>query len=166
MRGSKLRLAQIFVATFASFALLERRDFILLLFGSKGELIEQPLYHKRPDWQAFYSLAQMAYGGGTNFDAPLKRGFEIVSSQPAFQDADFVMVTDGIGTISPSVQQQLASLGQREQLRLHSLIIGSARQHLIQKYDILGVSHQVRFAAAWDMQDMSKDELLLDVFSK
>jgi uncharacterized protein with von Willebrand factor type A (vWA) domain len=166
MRGSKLRLAQIFVATFASFALLERRDFILLLFGAKGELIEQPLYHKRPDWQAFYSLAQMAYGGGTNFDAPLKRGIEIVSSQPAFQDADFVMVTDGIGTISPSVQQQLGSLGQRKQLRMHSLIIGSARQHLIRKYDILGVSHQVRFAAAWDMQDMTKDELLLDVFSK
>jgi uncharacterized protein with von Willebrand factor type A (vWA) domain len=166
MRGSKLRLAQIFVATFASFALLERRDFILLLFGAKGELIEQPLYHKRPDWQAFYSLAQMAFGGGTNFDVPLMRGMEIVSSQPSFQDADFVMVTDGIGTISPPVLQQLGSLGQRKQLRLHSLIIGSARQHLIQKYDILGVSHQIRFAAAWDMQDTTKDELLLDVFSK
>jgi uncharacterized protein with von Willebrand factor type A (vWA) domain len=166
MRGSKLRLAQLFTATFASFALLERRDFVLLLFGAKGELIEHVLYYKRPDWDRFYGLAQLAFGGGTNFDAPLARGMEIVQHQPQFHDADFVMVTDGVGQISKPTQQKLAVLGQKKQLRLHSLIIGSARQHLIQKYEIVGVSHQVRFATAWDFQDPIKDELLLDVFAK
>jgi uncharacterized protein with von Willebrand factor type A (vWA) domain len=166
MRGSKLRLAQLFVATFAAFTMLERRDFILLLFGAKGELIEQPLYHKRPDWNRFYSFAQLAFGGGTNFDAPLTRGIEIVKDHKSFQDADFVMVTDGVGTINKPVQQELGAVGRKKQLRLHTLIVGSARQHLQESYEILGVSHQVRFAAAWDMQDINKDELLLDVFAK
>ncbi|WP_028548272.1 hypothetical protein [Paenibacillus sp. UNC451MF] len=166
MRGSKLRLAQIFTATFAAFSLLERRDFILLLFGSRGELVEQPLYWRKPDWPAFYAMTQLAFGGGTHFDAPIKRGIEIIESHPRFPDADFVMVTDGIGTIGAQVRQQLSELGKKKQVRLHTLIIGNARQHLANSYDILGVSHQVRFAATWETQDPVKDELLLDVFRK
>ncbi|WP_047155216.1 VWA domain-containing protein [Aneurinibacillus tyrosinisolvens] len=166
MRGSKLRLAQIFVMTFAALSLLERRDFVLLLFGAKGELKEQFLYHNKPDWQAFYELSQMAFGGGTHFDAPMKRALEIIEQTKAFRHADLVMVTDGIGQITPPVQDMLFQLGRKKQLRLHSLIVGSARQHLVQKYDILGVSHQVRFAATWETQGEAANELLLDVFKQ
>ncbi|WP_281887365.1 hypothetical protein [Paenibacillus sp. YYML68] len=162
MRGSKLRLAQLFIATFAAFSLLEKRDFLLLLFGAKGELLEQPLYWRKPNWTSFYALTQLAFGGGTHFDAPIRRGIELVGSQPAYRDADFVMVTDGVGAISPPVREALAVLGEKKQVRLHSLIIGTARQHLAQRYDILGVSHQVRFAATWETQQ--QHELLLDVF--
>jgi len=165
MRGAKLRLAQLFAATFAAFALLERRDFALLLFGAKGELIEHVLYHKRPDWERFYGFAQLAFGGGTFFDAPIRRGIELVRTSNRFTGADFVMVTDGVGQITPPVRAELAELGARQHVRLHTLIVGSARQHLAQRYDILGVSHEVRFAAAWDAQDAAKDELLLDVFA-
>ncbi|TBL80322.1 vWA domain-containing protein [Paenibacillus thalictri] len=166
MRGSKLKLAQLFVGTFASYSLLEKRDFVLLLFGAKGELIERTLHVKKPDWPSFYSLAQLAFGGGTHFDAPIKRGIDIVNAGSAFRNADFVMVTDGIGHISPPVRELLAELGARKHVRLHSLIVGSARQHLAQKYDILGVSHHVRFASTWETQNMETGELLLDVFRK
>jgi uncharacterized protein with von Willebrand factor type A (vWA) domain len=164
MRGSKLRLAQVFVMTFAALSLLEGRDFLLLLFGAKGELKEQPLYHRKPDWLAFYNLSQMAFGGGTHFDAPITRGIEFVGQSTAFRDADFVMVTDGVGHISPPVRDRLAELGMHKNVRLHSLIIGSARQHLVQKYDILGVSHRIRFATSWETQENANTELLLDVF--
>ncbi len=162
MRGSKLRLAQIFIATFAAFSMLEKRDFHLLLFGARGELIEHPLYWRKPDWPAFYALAQMAFGGGTHFDAPLRRGIELVRAEPRYHDADFIMVTDGVGSVSPPVRDALAELGKTKLVRLHSLIIGTARQHLAQCYDILGVSHQVRFAASWETQ--RSGDLLLDVF--
>jgi len=42
--------------------LLEQR------FLERSELREQVLSHKKPDWASFYSLAQMAFGGGTHFD--------------------------------------------------------------------------------------------------
>nr|WP_206529649.1 hypothetical protein [Brevibacillus sp. SYP-B805] len=164
MRGSKLRLAQLFVMTFAALSLLEKRDVWLLLFGARGELKEQQLYWRRPDWPAFYALAQMAFGGGTHFDAPLRRAIQISDDYPAFRGADFVMVTDGVGGISLPVQTLLADLARRKQVRLHTLIIGSARQHLVQKYDILGVSHTVRFAATWEAKDEPNTALLLDVF--
>lgn len=164
MRGSKLRLAQIFLMTFAALSMLEKRDFILLLFGAKGEIREQPLYHKKPDWPAFYGLAQMAFGGGTHFDAPMKRAIELVEKEQAWRGADFVMVTDGIGGISPYVQEKLISLGQHKQVRLHSLIVGSARQHLVQAYDLLGVSHRVKFATSWEADGEENTGLLLDVF--
>ncbi|KQL49848.1 hypothetical protein AN963_09150 [Brevibacillus choshinensis] len=164
MRGPKLRLAQIFVMTFAALAMLEKRNFVLLLFGAKGELREQALAHKKPDWAAFYGLAQMAFGGGTHFDSPMKRGIELVNEDKALRGADFVMVTDGVGGISPYVQDQLADLGKRKQVRLHSLIIGSARQHLVQSYDILGVSHRVRFATTWETDQEQTSGMLLDVF--
>jgi len=166
MRGAKLRLAQLFAATFASLCLLERRDFILLLFGAGGELKEQPLYARKPDWPAFYALSQMAFGGGTSFDAPLKRGIELVTAEPRYRDADFVMVTDGIGAISPPVRAKLAELAGTRDVRLHSLLIGSARAHLAQPYDILGVSHRIRFASTWETQDEANGELLLDVLRK
>lgn len=166
MRGSKLRLAQLFVMTFAALSLLEKRDFLLLLFGAKGELREQALYHRRPDWPAFYALAQMAFGGGTHFDAPMKRAIQIVEENQQFRGADFVMVTDGVGGLSLYVREMLADLAKRKQVRLHSLIVGSPRQHLVQKYDILGVSHRVRFAATWDCQEEENTRLLLDVFEE
>jgi uncharacterized protein with von Willebrand factor type A (vWA) domain len=165
MRGSKLRLAQLFTAAFAAFAMLEKRDFTLLLFGAKGELIERTLQHRKPDWPAFYSLSQLAFGGGTHFDAPMKRGIELVNGSRAYGSADFVMVTDGIGHLSPPVRDMLMELGAKKQVRLHSLIVGNPRQHLAEKYDILGVSHNVRFASSWESQDDQKGELLLDVFS-
>jgi len=164
MRGGKLRLAQVFVMTFAALSMLMRRDFVLLLFGAKGELRERILWHRKPDWPAFYSLAQLAFGGGTHFDAPIKRGLELLDSDKTFQAADFVMVTDGIGMISPYVQKQLEEAGQRKQVRLHSLIIGSARQHLVQRYNLLGVSHRVRFATTWEADEEGTAGLLLDVF--
>jgi uncharacterized protein with von Willebrand factor type A (vWA) domain len=164
MRGAKLRLAQIFVMTFAALSMLMQRDFVLLLFGAKGELREQILYHRKPDWPAFYGLAQLAFGGGTHFDAPIKRGIELVEANNRFQAADFVMVTDGVGHISPYVQSQLEEVGARKQLRLHSLIVGSARQHLAQQYNLVGVSHRVRFAATWEASDKQSSGLLLDVF--
>ncbi|MED4582476.1 hypothetical protein P9578_06720 [Brevibacillus choshinensis] len=164
MRGPKLRLAQIFVMTFAALAMLEKRNFVLLLFGAKGELREQALSHKKPDWAAFYGLAQMVFGGGTHFDSPMKRGIELVNEDKALRGADFVMVTDGVGGISPYVQDQLAAIGKRKQVRLHSLIIGSARQHLVQTYDILGVSHRVRFATTWETDQEQTSGMLLDVF--
>lgn len=164
MRGGKLRLAQIFVMSFAAISLMEKRDFLLLLFGTKGELIEQPLYYRKPNWPAFYAMSQMAFGGGTHFDAPIKRGIQLISENKQFHGADFVMITDGIGTISPYVQTMLAELAQTKQVKLHSLIVGSARHHLVQKYDILGVSHRVRFAATWETGDDENTGLLLDVF--
>ncbi|HZG57492.1 hypothetical protein [Paenibacillus sp.] len=164
MRGAKQRLAQIFVMTFAALALSEGRDFYLLLFGAKGELVERPLYHRHPDWAAFYRLSQLAFGGGTHFDAPLRRGMQLVREARAFGDADLVMVTDGIGAVSPPVREELAALGAATALRLHTLIVGSARQHKIAPYDILGVSHTVRFAASWDGRDDASEALLLDVF--
>jgi uncharacterized protein with von Willebrand factor type A (vWA) domain len=163
MRGGKLRLAQIFVMTFAALSLLEKRDFLLILFGAKGELMEQALYHRRPDWSSFYALAQMSFGGGTHFDAPMKRSIQVIEENREFQGADLVMVTDGVGGISPHVQGMLAEAGKRKQLRLHTLIVGSARQHLVQKYDILGVSHRVRFATTWETKDTENTGLLLDV---
>lgn len=164
MRGPKLRLAQLFVMTFAALSMLEKRNFVLLLFGAKGELREQALFHKKPDWPAFYSLAQMAFGGGTHFDSPMKRGIELVNEDKSLAGADFVMVTDGVGGISPYVQEQLVELGKRKNVRLHSLIIGSARQHLVQTYDIMGVSHRVRFATSWETEEKETTGMLLDVF--
>ncbi|GED55069.1 hypothetical protein [Brevibacillus borstelensis] len=165
MKGGKLRLAQVFVMTFAALCLLEKRDFMLLLFGAKGELLERALYHKRPDWPGFYALAQTAFGGGTHFDAPMKRAIRILEDNNRFQSADLVMATDGIGGLSAYVRDMLAQLAQKKQVRLHTLIVGSARQHLVQQYDILGVSHRVRFASTWESRGEEQTGLLLDVFS-
>ena len=166
MRGAKLRLVQVFTAAFAAFALAERRDFTLLLFGAKGEVLEHRLYHGRPDWDKFYALAQLAYGGGTNFDAPIARGIDIVENSRGFAAADFVMLTDGVGEISPPYRERLARLAARRGVRLHTLIMGSPRQHLAQGYDILGVSHRVRFASEWEASHPESGGLLLDVFSQ
>ncbi|QGG58030.1 hypothetical protein [Paenibacillus sp. B01] len=165
MRGAKLRLAQAFTAAFAAFTLGERRDFTLLLFGAKGEVLEHRLHHQRPDWDKFYELSRLAYGGGTNFDAPIARGIELVQGARGFAAADFVLLTDGVGEVTPPYRERLATLAQRRGVRLHTLILGSPRQHLARPYDIAGVSHRIRFAAAWEGADPAAAGLLLDVFA-
>ena len=166
MRGAKLRLAQLFTMTFAALTLYERRDFYLLIFGAKGELIERPLYHRKPDWLRFYSFAQLAFSGGTHFDQPLQRAMKLIRTARTWRDADLVMVTDGIGAVSAPVQAELSQLAEEVQLRLHSLIIGNARQHTRHAYDLLGVSHTVRFAATWDVNEKEGSSLLLDIINK
>lgn len=44
-----------------------------------------------------------------------------------------------------------------------SIRFGSARQHLVQKYELLGVSHRIRFATTWDTSGEENIGLLLDV---
>jgi uncharacterized protein with von Willebrand factor type A (vWA) domain len=165
MRGGKLRLAQIFVMTFAALTLHEQRDFMLLLFGAKGEKVEVSLRHRKPDWPAFYRLAQLAFVGGTNFDTPLRRGMALVRSSPMYKHADIIMVTDGIGAVTSAVRAELQALGHEVQLRLHTLIIGATRQHKQEAYDLEGISHTVRYAATWDAGEPSANGLLLDVLS-
>ena len=84
MRGSKLRLAELFTATFASFSLLERAGLRPAPVRGEGELIEHVFRISGPDWDRFYGLAQLAFGGGTNFDAPLAEAWTSYSTSGSF----------------------------------------------------------------------------------
>ncbi|WP_166246075.1 hypothetical protein [Paenibacillus turpanensis] len=165
MRGGKLRLAQIFAATLASLCLLQRRDFALVLFGAKGEVLERQLRHGRPDWPAFYALSQLAFGGGTDFDAPILRGLDILRRSGRMKHADFVMITDGVGRLSEEAKSQLLGEAQAHLLRLHTLVVGDARQHLAHRYELIGVSHRLRFAQALQTDQPEAESILLDIFA-
>lgn len=165
MKGAKLRLAQLFTATLASLCLQKRRSFSLIVFGSKGELLERSLDHRRPDWQQFYLLSQLAFGGGTDFDAPIRRGLELVRSNPALRNADFIILTDGIGGLSKPLQQQLAHTAEERSLRLHTLLIGDPSLHRSTTFELLGASHRIYATEALDPDQTGADQFLTQLFS-
>jgi len=63
-------------------------------------------------------------GGGTDFNLPLTRSFEQIESNPEFEKADIVFITDGFDTLSEDVMNKIQSTKKRISLKIISLLIG------------------------------------------
>jgi len=81
----------------------ENRDMYILLFGSTNEIKELFVPSSK---DLLYFLTQ-GFNGGTNFETPLKRSFEIIEQNSNMQNADILMITDGLCQLSSDFKETL-----------------------------------------------------------
>lgn len=106
MGGAPMLKAKALLLAIASILQKERRQLHVLLFGSSGQVAE----HQMSDHHGVAGLLaflQKGYGGGTDFETPLRRAFDIIEAQTDFTCADVLMVTDGDCGLSDAFVQTI-----------------------------------------------------------
>jgi len=101
MQGAPLLKAKALLLAIANILKQEDRSLHVLLFGSDGEIREFSMAGSN-DSGALLKFLQQGFGGGTDFETPLQRAFEIIASQVDYKKADVLMISDGDCSLSPA----------------------------------------------------------------
>ncbi len=101
MQGAPLLKAKALLLAIANILKKEDRSLHVLLFGSTGEIREFSMVGQN-DSIGLLKFLQQGFGGGTDFETPLKHAFEIIASQKDYKKADVLMISDGDCSLSPS----------------------------------------------------------------
>ncbi|MCS6114278.1 VWA domain-containing protein [Shewanella baltica] len=94
MAGAPLLKAKASLLAIANILKQEQRSLHVLLFGSNGELKEFSM-NEVNNSSGLLSFLQQSFGGGTDFETPLKRALEIIKNNEDFIKADILMISDG-----------------------------------------------------------------------
>ncbi|WP_300052711.1 VWA domain-containing protein [Malikia sp.] len=106
MHGAPILKAKALLLAIASILKQEDRSLHLLLFGSAGEIREFSM-DGRNDAAGLLKFLQQGFGGGTDFESPLRRALEIIRRQADYLKADVLMISDGDCALSPEFASQL-----------------------------------------------------------
>jgi len=112
---------------FLDIAYRQKRAIAFIHFGSTVKRVD--IFDK---WnnidraKVIESIAFFASSGGTNFEAPLSKGIEVIRQTGSFKEADIIMLTDGYSHVSDSFLTQWhkdkAELG----FNCYSILLGSS----------------------------------------
>lgn len=94
MSGEPLLKAKALLLAIANILRAEQRSLHVVLFGSAGQTREFALEDASGVPGLLRFLSQ-GFGGGTDFETPLKRALKIIAEQPAYEKADVLMISDG-----------------------------------------------------------------------
>lgn len=85
-------------------ALREKRDFAWIHFSSRGQKATEHYPKGRGTAAQVLASASHFYGGGTDFDTPLREALAQLTTS-AYRRGDVIFVTDGICGVSPATLQ-------------------------------------------------------------
>ncbi len=94
MEGAPLLKAKALLLAISGILQKEKRALYVLLFGSSGQVKEFSM-NSQATAADLLQFLQMGYGGGTDFETPLKRALDIIEAQESYQKADVLMISDG-----------------------------------------------------------------------
>ena len=106
MDGIPIFKAKALLLTVAGILEKENRSLHIILFGSTGQIKELNI-ENRNDSGNLLKFLNNGFNGGTDFETPLKRGFEIIKAKGSYKKADMLMITDGLCSISNEFNEVL-----------------------------------------------------------
>lgn len=110
-----------FALALMSIAKKQKRDFALIPFSGTAY---QYMYKKgKINGNDMIELCQRFIGGGTNFQAALSKGMEVIQNS-SFKLADIVFVTDGEASITDEFLQSFHVMKREKTFNVLSLVIG------------------------------------------
>jgi uncharacterized protein with von Willebrand factor type A (vWA) domain len=104
MQGQPLLKARALLLAIAGMLQKEQRSLHVVLFGSAGELREFAMESANQSG-ALMAFLRQGFGGGTDFEAPLRRAFAIIQQQTTYQRADVLLISDGDCSLSDTFTQ-------------------------------------------------------------
>lgn len=99
----------------------EKRKVYILLFGDANQIKEKD-FDYLDDKGKMLSFINSGFGGGTNFDTPLKRGIEILKGSHKYEKADILMITDGECTASDRIKLKIREEKSKLKFNIYSVI--------------------------------------------
>lgn len=98
MEGAKQQWAKAVTLALAHYARLQRRSFGWIMFDSSVRL-SRTYPQGRLSAEQMLELAEARAGGGTDFETPLKKAFEMIRAE-GLKKADIAFITDGDCAVS------------------------------------------------------------------
>lgn len=121
MAGTPLIKAKALLLAVANILELEGRSLHVLLFGASGEICELSMDGSK-NAAELLNFMQNNFCGGTDFETPLSRAFEIIRTQKNYLKADVLMISDGGCGLSDKFVKTLQLEKQALDLRIYSVI--------------------------------------------
>lgn len=123
MSGDRVKLAKALCLALALRCGETRRPMHVLTFGGPGELHETTFVTATDFIARLQRCLTMTFGAGTDFDGPLLRACELVTTT-TWASADVIAITDGFCEVSAPVRELLAKTKRRVDLELIGLLLG------------------------------------------
>lgn len=126
MQGAPLLKAKALLLAIANILKQEDRSLHVLLFGSTGEIREFSM-DRQNNSVGLLRFLQQGFGGGTDFEPPLKLAFEIIASQPDYKKADVLMISDGDCNLSSDFTKTVATQKEVLNCSVYSVLCAGSR---------------------------------------
>ena len=126
MQGEALLKAKALLLAIANILKQEERSLYVLLFGSTGELREFSMSNATDIPGLLHFLAQ-GFNGGTDFETPLQRAFQLIASTPEYIKADVLMLSDGDCSISDEFAQRVKQSKAALDCSIYSVLCAGGR---------------------------------------
>jgi len=120
MDGVKQQWAKGVTFSLAHFAKIQRRSFGWILFDAYVHRAEVYSLGKLGA-EAMLGIAEARAGGGTDFERPLRRAFEMIRSE-GLRKADVLLVTDGDCAVSSSFLEEVRMLKKELEVNIVTVI--------------------------------------------
>lgn len=99
MSGGPLLKAKALMLAICKILEKENRELHIILFGDSNQLAELSVTSNESNFKVLKFLSQ-GYGGGTDFESPITRSTEILESNQTYKNADILMITDGLCSLT------------------------------------------------------------------
>jgi len=126
MQGAPLLKAKALLLAIANILKKEDRSLHVVLFGSAGEIREFSMVGQNNS-AGLLKFLQQGFGGGTDFETPLKHAFEIIASQKDYKKADVLMISDGDCSLSPEFTKALKTQKEILNCMVYSVLCADSR---------------------------------------
>jgi uncharacterized protein with von Willebrand factor type A (vWA) domain len=126
MQGTPLLKAKALLLAIANILQKEDRSLHVLLFGSTGEIREFSMVGQN-NAVGLLQFLQQGFGGGTDFETPLRHALNIIRQQPRYQKADVLMISDGDCQLSAAFTVQLLAQKQPLDCSIYSVLCAGSR---------------------------------------
>lgn len=126
MSGDPMLKAKALLLSLANILKQEDRTLHVLLFGSSGQ-INEFVMDAENNSSGLLKFLQKGFGGGTDFETPLKRATEIISKKATFIKADILMISDGDCSLSTDFSAWLKSETKRLDCSVYSVLCAGLR---------------------------------------
>ncbi len=121
MKGKPILKARALLFSINKILKKENREMYILIFGNQNQIRE--IHVNRSDnSRKLLQFLYSSFDGGTNFETPLKRSFEIIEDKKEFENADILMVTDGRCDISDDFKKILLNKKQTLGFEIYTII--------------------------------------------
>lgn len=126
MLGDPMLKAKALLLAIANILKQEDRSLYVLLFGSNGEVRELAMDAEN-NATGLLKFLQQGFGGGTDFETPLKRASEIISQESDYIKADILMISDGDCSLSDDFSAWLKKEKTRLDCSIYSVLCAGGR---------------------------------------
>jgi len=126
MQGAPLLKAKALLLAIANILKKEDRSLHLVLFGSTGEIREFSMVGQN-DSVGLLKFLKQGFGGGTDFETPLKHAFEIIASQKDYKKADVLMISDGDCSLPPEFTKTVITKKEILNCMVYSVLCAGSR---------------------------------------